>query len=78
MFSACISPPAECVISPCPTIEFIRVMFFGADPLLSQLMEKFSSCPQANEQWSKIMFCPLAMPAQSLSFVPTAPMRKRI
>ena len=41
-------------------------------------MENTSSNPQANEQWSKIMFVPLEMPAQSLPEEPPFPMRNRM
>ena len=50
-------------------MQFCTVMSCGLLPL----MENTSSRPHANEQWSKIMFLPLLMPAASESWVPTAP-----
>ena len=49
------------------------VISCGAVPLLSQLIEKVSSLPHAKEQWSKIMFFPFAIPAQSFPSEPTLP-----
>ena len=46
-------------------------------PLPSGLMENVSSSPHENEQWSKIMFVPLEMPAQSLPDEPSCPILTR-
>ena len=53
------------------------MVMFPKSPFPSEFMEKVSSSPQENEQWSKIIFVPCAMPAASLPLVPLAPMRKR-
>ena len=56
-------------------MQFDMVMSFGSVPLPSGLMENVSSNPHENEQWSNIMFVPLAMPAQSFPESPPLPMR---
>ena len=56
-------------------MQFWMVMSAGAEPLLSQLMLNVSSSPQATEQWSKIIFVPLAIPKASLPDEPPLPMR---
>ena len=70
-------PPAEWESRPWPMIVLEMVIFSTVAPLLG-LMENVSSRPQEKEQWSNIMSCPLAMPAQSLPLSPCLPMRKRM